>query len=306
LKLFKFLFVLILCTQAHAQTKPTLDSLVKSAADQAIEKFEAQKLKADDFAITLIDMRDPQNPSTGSHRGDVGMYPASVIKLFYMVAAHRWMEDGKLKDSPQVQKTMRAMIVDSDNDATGQFVDWLSETKTGTTLPADEMKAWAAKRNRVNEYFKSLGYTGINVAQRTYAETGPMGREREFLGANYEHRNKLTTDATARLLCEIVQRKAVSEKRSEEMLKLLARDMSDKGKGPDDQAHGFTALAFSPQDKLWSKAGWTNSDRHDAAYVETADGLKFILVTFTRGHAKEREIIPSIAKSIMTGLREMK
>jgi beta-lactamase class A len=287
----------------HAQTKPAFNSLVKSAADAAIENFKDQKLKAEDFAITLIDLRDRENPATGSYRGDVPIYPASVIKLFYMVAAHRWLEDGKLKDSPQVQKAMREMIVDSSNEATGQFVDWLSETKAGTTLPADEMKVWAEKRNRVNEYFKSLGYTGINVAQRTYAGSSPMGRELEFLGG---HRNMLTTDATARLMSEIVLGKAVNEKRSAEMMKLLARDMAAKGKGSDDQAHGFTAIALSPEDKLWSKAGWTSTDRHDAAYVETADGLKFILVTFTHGHAKERQIIPSIAKTVMAGLRELK
>ena len=64
------------------------------------------------------------------------------------------------------------------------------------------------------------------------------------------------------------------------------------------------ALALDREkDKLFSKAGWTNTARHDAAYVETRDGLKFVLTTFTTGHARERNIIPEVAKSVMSRLR---
>ena len=51
--------------------------------------------------------------------------------------------------------------------------------------------------------------------------------------------------------------------------------------------------------KLWSKAGWTSKTRHDAAYVETSDGLKFVIVIFTDRHAGERDIIPGIAEKII-------
>ena len=56
--------------------------------------------------------------------------------------------------------------------------------------------------------------------------------------------------------------------------------------------------------KLWSKAGWTSKARHDAAYIETADGLKFVLVVFTENHANEKEVIPSIAGKIIDSLRK--
>ena len=54
--------------------------------------------------------------------------------------------------------------------------------------------------------------------------------------------------------------------------------------------------------KLWSKAGWTSTTRHDAAYVELPGGGKFVLVVFTTGHSREREIIPAIVRSVMKGL----
>jgi hypothetical protein len=146
------------------------------------------------------------------------------------------------------------------------------------------------------------GEHGINVCQHTYCD-GPYLRERVFLGPHYENRNQLTTNATARLLSEIVRGKAVTAGRSKQMMALLHRDMSIKSQGPDDQAHDFTARALSPSDRLWSKAGWTNTARHDAAYIETADGkVKVVIVTFTVDHARQKEIIPTIAKQIIESL----
>ena len=237
----------------------------------------------------------------GQLRGSEPIYPASVVKLFYLVAAHRWLEDGKLKDTEELQRALRDMIVDSSNDATHYLVDALTGTANGVELPPEEMREWAARRNIVQRYFTSLGYAGINVVQKPWCE-GPYGRERAFLGANYENRNKLTTDATARLLAEIVTGRAVTPARSAQMMALLKRDYSGKSYDPDDQAHGFTGIALEPGARLWSKAGWTSTTRHDAAYIELPDGARFVLVTFTTDKSAEREIIPTVARTVMQGL----
>jgi hypothetical protein len=55
--------------------------------------------------------------------------------------------------------------------------------------------------------------------------------------------------------------------------------------------------------KLWSKAGWTNKSRHDAAYIETTDGLKFLLVVFTENHANDRDIIPSVVTKVLQRMK---
>ncbi len=55
--------------------------------------------------------------------------------------------------------------------------------------------------------------------------------------------------------------------------------------------------------KLWSKAGWTSRARHDAAYVETAGGLKFVIAIYTENHANEKEIIPMIVGRIMDAFK---
>ena len=84
------------------------------------------------------------------------------------------------------------------------------------------------------------------------------------------------------------------------MLELHARQSFDpEGNG---QSREYTGAALPPGARLWSKAGWMSEVRHDAAHVELPTGEKFILVTFTVGHAKDKEIIPAVAKTVIEGL----
>jgi len=285
------------------QSKETIQDLVNRAAKTSVERFADKKLQTDQISITLIDMHDPGHPVTASFRGNERVYPASVVKLFYLVATERWLEDKKIQESPELTRALRDMIVDSSNEATQYVVDVITHTTGGYELPAKEMEQWQNDRNAVNRYFTSLGYSNINVNQKTFCEDA-YGRERVSRGPNGENRNKLTTDATARLLMEIVTGKAVPGARTNQMMDLLKRDYSGKSSDGDDQAHGFTSLAFDgrPGLKLWSKAGWTSTTRHDAAYIETPEGGKFVLVTFTTDHANDREIIPTVARIVLEGL----
>jgi hypothetical protein len=279
-----------------------LQRLVSDTAGLALNEFGAKKLQSNQLAITLVDLREAGRPKLANFHGAVKTYPASVVKLFYLAAAHQWMEDGRLKDTPELRRALRDMIVDSSNDATHYVLDLLTETTSGPELPGAEMKAWGDKRNIVNRYFASLGYTNINANQKPWND-GPYGRDKIWVGKDYGNRNVLTTDATAKLLACIVLGQCVSAERSRQMLALLARDPFGKSNDPDDQAHGFSGPAIPVGAKLFSKAGWTSTARHDAAYIELATGAKFVLVTFTTGHANDREIIPFVAKNIVERMR---
>jgi beta-lactamase class A len=286
----------------EAGPRRPLKEIVDEAARVAIERFKAKGFEEKNLAITLIDLRNPAVPEEASFRGDERIYPASVVKLFYLAAAHRWLEDGKLSDTNELKRAMRDMIVDSSNDASHYVVDALTGTTAGLELPPDEMAIWGAKRNAVNRYFTGLGYENINVNQKPWCE-GPYGRERAFLGEERENRNKLTTRAAARLLTEIATGKAVSRERSAAMLELLRRERTAASQDQDDQAHGFTGVGLEPGARLFSKAGWTSETRHDAAYVELPDGARFVLVTFTVDFSSERGIIGEVARSVVAGLR---
>ncbi|HEX8369103.1 MAG TPA: serine hydrolase [Pyrinomonadaceae bacterium] len=284
------------------ENSPGLQTILSKAVGETLNKFAPKKMQSDNLAATLIDLRDPQNLKMASVRGDAKIYPASVVKMFYLVAVHEWLKNGKLKDTPELRRALKDMIVDSSNDATHQIVDVLTDATGGGELAPAALKIWATKREAVNRYFKSMAYADINVVQKTYCED-LYGRERQFWNGG-KNRNMLTTDATARLLAEIALGKAVSPAASGQMLELLKRNPYKENKDSDSQDTGFTGIALKNIRgvNLWSKAGWTSNSRHDAAYVETPDGRKFVLVIFTEKFAGEREIIPDIAGKILQEL----
>lgn len=304
-KPFSLLATLALSVSALAQAPAPavkLQALVDSAAQSTLEQFRDKKLQPNQLAITLVDLRSGPPFAQASVRGAEAIYPASVVKLFYLAAVHRWMEDGKLKDTAELRRAMKDMIVDSSNDATAYIVDLLTDTTSGPELSDAEMRVWFNKRNAVNRYFADLGYTGINANKKPWAE-GPYGRETQAREMFEQKRNMLTTDAVARLLTEIATGRCVSPARSAEMMTLLSRDLATKSSDPDHQSK-FTGPGLPAGAKLWSKAGWTSQTRHDAAYVELPNGAKFVLVTFTTEHAKDTAIIGTVAKAIVAGMTQ--
>ncbi|HET8780781.1 MAG TPA: serine hydrolase, partial [Pyrinomonadaceae bacterium] len=112
----------------------------------------------------------------------------------------------------------------------------------------------------------------------------------------------------ARLLMEIVTGKIANPARTAQMMELLKRDYVGKSDDTDNQGTGFTGIALKGREgyRLWSKAGWTSTTRHDVAYIEAPDGGKFVLATFTTDHSRDREIIPAVARVVIDGLKEVK
>jgi beta-lactamase class A len=293
--------------EGRSHASPRLQKIVDEAARAAVGRFSEKGFAEKNLAVSLVVLSDTGKAEQASFRGGEPIYPASVVKMFYLAAAHRWLEDGKLKETEELSRALKDMIVESSNDATHFVLDALTGTANGAELSEVEMKEWAFRRNAVNRYFQSLGYAvgpgGINVNQKPWCE-GPYGRERAFLGPKFENRNKLTTDATARLLADIVAGRVVTPARSAKMLELMKRDFAGKSEDPDDQAHGFTSIALAPGARYWSKAGWTSTTRHDAAYIELPTGQRFVLVTFTTDHAKERDIIPTVARAVIAEIQK--
>jgi predicted amidohydrolase YtcJ len=279
------------------RTSEQLERLTRSTADAAVERFGKGGLTADKIALTVIDLSDPDRPARGAYRGDAPTYPASVVKLFYLVAAHHQMETGALMRTPELERAMHDMIVDSSNDATSHVVDLLTGTTSGPELDEAGLHRWREQRNLMNRYFAALGYENINVNQKTWCE-GPYGRERQGLGSDFENRNRLTTDAVARLWYEIVTRRAAAPAGTREMLNLLHRDPWAKSDDPDDQATAYSGKSLPPGSQYYAKAGWTSDTRHDTAYIRLANGAEYILAVFTVGNSKQMDIIPLVSQLV--------
>lgn len=290
-----------------------LQKLVDETVAATLEKFAANGLKENDLAVTLVDLGDVNHLDSANYRGDEPAYPASVIKLFYLVAVHRQMEDGKITDRPELRRAMRDMIVDSGNESTGYLIDVLTGTTSGPELPPAELAAWHEKRNAVNHYFHTHGYPEINANRKPWHE-GPYGRDKQAVDQFTPSRNSLTANATARLLVEIFSGRCVTADRSAQMLQLMKRDVSDLTKA-DYQTREFIGAGLSPAlekialglpatAKMWSKAGYMSVARHDAALIELASGKKLALVIFTERNSDLKEIIPGMARQIIAGFLE--
>lgn len=280
---------------------------------------EFPELNANSLALTWIVYDPPVPVNTGgalspqdfwsyplkgfSYRGEERIYPASIVKLFYLVAIQEWLEQGMIQPGAELERAIRDMIVDSSNDATSLVVDVLSGTTSGPELPPGPFETWKAQRNIVNRYFQSLGWESlqnINVNQKTWGD-GAYGRERMFLGEMMENRNMLTTNATAQLLHSIIGGVAASRERSQTMMALLKRSLDLKltPAVDEDQLTNFLGSGLPNNAQIWSKAGWTSQVRHDAAYIEIPNCQPYLLVVFIAGTpSKNRGILPFISQQI--------
>lgn len=278
-------------------------TLSKAVADV----MAAGKFKPGEMAATVIDLRDPAKWRMAQVNGETQLYTASVVKMFYMAALERQLEDGKITMTKELERGLRDMIVDSSNEATQYILDVLTDTSSGSELPQKQFEAWQFKRNRVNRFFSSLGYSNINVNQKTFCEDA-YGIEQQSRNYKGQNRNMLTTNATARLLAEIATRRFVNEARSNSMLELMHRNWQTADKDPNSQSVNFIGKALIDKKmegaKLWSKAGWTSKSRHDAAYIETPEGQKLVIVVFTENHANEFEHVPAVAAKVIQALKE--
>ncbi|TVQ47173.1 MAG: serine hydrolase [Gloeocapsa sp. DLM2.Bin57] len=240
-----------------------------------------------------------------SYRGGERIYPASLVKLFYLVAMQEWLENNMVLPSYELNRALRDMIVDSSNDATSLIVDVLTGTTSGPELPSGPWETWKHQRNLINRYFQSLGWSElatVNLNQKTWCD-GAYGRERVFLGELMENRNMLTTEAVARLLHSIVGGVTVSSRRSQEIMGLLQRSLhppaTPNGDG-ENQIQGFLGEVLPIEAQLWSKAGWTTQVRHDAAYIEIPNYSPYLLVVFTEGESSQnRDLLPFISQAVL-------
>ena len=302
------------------------DEQLQTLGDRILETTWAEfpSLAQNQIAITWLVYDPPVFVNTGgaissnefwqqsvrgfSYRGVERIYPASVVKLFYLVAAQEWLEKGMIQTSSEFERAMRDMIVDSSNDATSLVMDLLTGTTSGPELPAAPFETWKQQRNIVNRYFQGLGWSElatVNMNQKTWCD-GAYGREKAFVGDTSENRNMLTTQAAARLLHSIIGGVAVSAARSQTMMNLLRRSLNpnDLKADPENQVTGFLGGGLPQEAQLWSKAGLTIQVRHDAAYIEMPNLRPYLLVVFTEGkpHSADEAILPFISQQIVEAM----
>jgi hypothetical protein len=270
---------------------PALDAALRHSADATLKAFP--KLIADNLAMSIIDVTKTDVLSRADYHGDAPFYPASVVKLFYMVETFHQQKE----NDPDVPRALHEMIVVSDNDATAYIIDTITDTCSGPELQGRALNKFIEKRRVTNQYFNPMGYD-ISAMAKPWS-FGPFGRDLQLMGGpDRPNRNRATANSFASLLLWIVRRRAVSPQASDAMMALLERPLNPLRKD-ENQVTEFIGEGLPAGAKEWSKAGWTNEVRHDAAYIELPSGRKLILVICTRGTADDKTLIPAITRSIL-------
>jgi len=291
--------LLFACSHSPQATDKAFEQAIAASIAEAKVKYASENLLPTDVAATVWEL-DSQGHiiARADVQGNLPMYPASVVKAFFMAYLARCVDNGSIKLTAEVERAARNMIVDSNNDATGHIVDVVTGAYPGPELGDQELRAWMDRRQTVNRWFRSMGYSGVNACQRTYNE-GPYGRERQGLGPNYEYRNMLTTNACARLMVDIVHGRLAGKEQTEWMKGLLRRSIPADSKDADSQSRGYIGSVLGSGCQLMSKAGWTSEVRHDIAYVLTPTGRRISIAIFTK-RGRNLELLQFLAKGILS------
>ncbi|GET40765.1 serine hydrolase [Microseira wollei] len=246
-----------------------VDELVNMAVDQG--------RPTEQLSITLINVKSGE---VAGYQQQVLRFPASVLKMFWMVYVYGGLAQGILPDEAGFNVDLFRMIQQSSNESASRIINAVTGTKSGEKLSDEEYQNWKRRRMFLTEFFRKAGYEGIILSQKTLDTADrPKGRDGQMWDDPQEPiRNKISSEQAARLMYEIVMGKAISPEYSQKMLTWLARDLSPEGKedtirfGGFNPIKGFFGEPLPENIDFASKAGWTSSGRHEVAFVKTRDG----------------------------------
>ncbi len=284
---------------------------LQSIVDEVVSLAQSKKLPTKDLSVSLIDVHSRK---FAEYQQDKLRYPASVVKLFWMVALYGQFEAGLWPNPKIFTDDLYKMIGNSDNEASSRILDAITDTTSGQKLSKKEYQTWLDKRYSVNLYFQQAGYQEIDISQKTFpipylGYSRPQGRELQMRkDPKNPIRNKISTQQAARLMYELVTGRSIAPKYSENMVNyFLLRDLTPEAWKNIDSNFAFNPIrAFFgeslPTDVYFaSKAGWTSQTRQEVAFISNSDGkVAYILAVFAEdsAYARDQKIFPEISRLV--------
>lgn len=284
---------------------------LQGIVDEMVQLIQAKRLPTEPLSITLINLKTGE---TAGYQQKSLRYPASVVKMFWMVNAFNQMQQGILPNEPVYSADLNRMIQQSSNDAASRLVDAATSTDSGYNLRGEKYDNWASKRRKISEFFHKAGYEGIAIHQKTYPiyylrHEEPEGRDMQMWNDPREVKNQISSEHAARLMYEIVTGKAVSAQASAKMMQFLARDLRWSGWrentarfGGFNPIRGFLGQGLSSDVDFASKAGWTDTGRHEVAFVRSRaeDGPIYIVAILgaDEAYSKDWLLFPELSQVV--------
>ncbi|CAN7555578.1 hypothetical protein GFB56_22560 [Ensifer sp. T173] len=289
--------VKILVSQAHpaAHALAQALSMTNGALDESRVGIAACLY---DAPLRMADPGEFLNLPWFGHQATKPVYPASVVKLFFLDALASFREQGHLAEHEEDDRAAEQMMAISSNEATVYLVGRLTGADDGAPLQGEALEEWCAARHRVQQWFQSQNrseFAGINVLHGTY-EDSPYGRAKQI--RNGKNGNLLTPLSAAALMHDIARG---ARARSDWMMGLMNREFQRHSNDADpagDQVLGFLVEGLPRDVMTWSKAGHTSWTRHDLVYGETPDGKSFVLCVMCDGEwsATDKSFLPNFAQ----------
>lgn len=280
--------------------EPVPDAALNAALDRMVRETlaEVSGLAEDRVHVALIDLADPEAPRSAHFHGDEPVYPASVVKMFYMGYVYHLADRGEIEITPELRKQLTQMIRPSSNVATGKIVDTWSDTHEESLMQPDEFREFSEKRNACNRWLQGvLSIEDVNANQKTWGGTIPDA-ERQFLsggqfGGPWVNRNSMTALSAARYLQLLAQDRLASPQSCDAMRTLMQRNVAEQPYQRRRIAGGAPEGA-----KVYSKTGTTSDTFHDAGIIRLPDGHTFVLVTLVTGTGNRGNFIPELTRRV--------
>jgi hypothetical protein len=249
------------------------DTVLQQAVEGARAEFLAGQ-SFDRFHVTVLVEGEDGAWRRGSVEGDVLAYPASCVKLPFMVAAVHWCAtQGRLPEC--LDESVRPMVVESDNVATGVVVDAVSGT-ANREGPDEAYRDWLERRLYTERLFAAAG---LLAGQRLLTKTYPTNSGEEPAGFEARARaelgsNLMSADGAARIMLAVVTGRLVPQGR-DYMRSLLRR--------PTFSGHSSLGSGLPPGSLHENKIGVAYDTLEDIMYAELPNGRRLVIAAFSNG-----------------------
>jgi hypothetical protein len=256
------------------------DKAMVEVHDDFMSKVASPKF--DRLAATILVKRDIAGVPhwlRGSVNPTLAAYPASCVKLAYMLSAIEWCRNHN-KPVNCLDKHVRPMITVSSNLATGFIVDILTNTTNiGDLTSASDPRweEWITKRRYTENILKRLNlYDNQRVLSKTYpTNSGQIYAGAEKVVTEVFGKNAMNPCCAANLMLYVLESNGLSEAEHEYAKSLLYHTL--------DSPYTATGRGFPAGTLLYDKTGDAYDTTEDISHFTLPNGQTGILAVFSNG-----------------------
>jgi beta-lactamase class A len=224
---------------ASIQPSPDLQRVLDQTFGELSKRDAA--LRRAGVRVAVLELDGDQPPRLAHLHGHTPVYPASVVKFVYLMAAYAFRDQGRVQIDEELDREIHDMIYQSSNTATQRVVARITATEPGPELAPPAYEDFKERRLAVKRWLAELGIDELHCVNPTYNGNGDISpRERQFLrdgsldgalpsgGGEFKNRQAMTAVDTAELLALLATDRALSPSSSAEVRRRMRRRVAQQ------------------------------------------------------------------------------